>query len=245
VEIFDPRGGPEGKVVESRRLVNDDYDARTARLIAPATPGEYVVRYWSGEGRAVLATTPITVEAAEVGLTAPDSVDMGAAFEVAWTGPGANRDTVELFDPADGPDGKEIGGQRLVNGDYANRTVSLLAPVRPGSYLLRYWNADNRTVLATRPLTVIATAVSVSGPGSVAAGARFDVIWAGPGANRDSIEVFDAGAGKVVAARRLINDDYAGRKATLKAPDAPGQYALRYWSGDGRAVLAEEALTVQ
>ena len=245
IEIFDETGGRNGNVVSSARLVNGDFDGRTVKLSAPATAGSYLLRYWNGDNRAVLATRVITVEDAEVGLLAPDTVDMGTPFDVAWIGPGANRDAVELFDETAGPKGKVIASKRLTNGDYANRKVMMIAPATPGSYLLRYWNGDSRLVLATLPVSVVAMEVSVSGPDSVGAGQTFTVVWAGPGANRDRIEIFDVGANKVVASKRLGNDDYKNRKATVTAPKAAGQYLVRYWSGDSRVVLAERSLTVE
>ena len=101
------------------------------------------------------------------------------------------------------------------------------------------------TVLATRPLNVMAVAVTIDAPAEIAAGELLTVVWAGPGAARDAVEIFDPAANKVAASKRLANDDYKNRKASMKAPKAPGAYLLRYWSGDGRTSLAERPLTVR
>ena len=48
-----------------------------------------------------------------------------------------------------------------------------------------------------------------------------------------------------MATKRLANDDYTNRTATLKAPSAAGDYVLRYWNGDSRTVLVETPLAVR
>ncbi|MCP4380527.1 MAG: VWA domain-containing protein [Hyphomicrobiales bacterium] len=248
IEMFDPAGNNgNGKVVVSIRVVNGDMDNRTVKLQAPTEPGDYQLRYWSGVSRAVLATSPITVVATEVTLSAPESVDIGRTVVVAWVGPGANRDSVEIFDPeGDNGNGKVVNQQRLVNGDYDAQTVKLVAPVKPGDYLIRYWDGVGRKALATAPLAVVAAEVTITAPDSVTAAEPFTVEWVGPGANRDQIDLMsgDPVDGKSVVRARLVNGDYDGQTVKLKAPKEPGDYTLRYWNGDYRAVLATRPITV-
>jgi Ca-activated chloride channel family protein len=75
------------------------------------------------------------------------------------------------------------------------------------------------------------------------------VTWQGPGARYDEIQIWDpnakGGEGKKLTGRRLRNDDYDNNKVTIKAPDKPGTYQLRYYNGDNRAVLAEREIAVQ
>lgn len=251
VEIFDPaaRGG-EGEVVGGVRLVNSDYENRQVAINAPATPGKYLLRYWNGDNSTVLATLPLTVVEMAVSLSAPDTILMGHVVTVEWVGPGATRDSVELFDPeAEAGRGKVLASQRIINGDYDARTVRFNVPVRTGGYQLRYWNGDSREVLATRPITVEPMEVSVSGPASAAAGEFFEATWDGPGASRDSLQVFDpdarAGQGRDVASARIINGDYDARTVRIRAPKEPGSYLLRYWSGDWRTSLAEVPIVIE
>lgn len=250
VQVFDRGAGPNGRILAEKRLVNDDFDNRRVTLPAPATPGSYLLRYWNGDNSMVLATRQITIEEAEVSLTAPDEVKMAHHFEVSWVGPGAQRDAIELFDPdSNAGRGNVLKSARIVNGDYDGRKVKLDAVHTPGTYQLRYYNGDSGKVMATRPVEVVATEVSLEGPESSAPEATFQVTWQGPGAFRDAVEIFDpaagAGKGKVVASKRLVNDDYDNRTVRLKAPKAAGAYILRYWNGDNSAVLGEAPLTVR
>jgi Ca-activated chloride channel family protein len=180
-----------------------------------------------------------------VTLDAPETVEQGATIRVDWEGPGGRYDKVQIFDSnARNGKGKVVRDKRLRNDDFDNRRVVLPAPARTGTYELRYWNGDDRAVLATRAITVVATGVSLSAPDRVTAGTRFVVEWRGPGARYDEVQVVD-GNGKKAVGRRLRNAQFDERKASIKAPAAPGQYELRYWNGDNKAVLATRPLTVE
>lgn len=246
VELYEPAGNNgNGKVVSSKRLVNADFDNRIVDLVAPTEAGPYQLRYFNGDSRAVLATRPIQVVAAEVSLSSPGTVDFGRGFTVGWVGPGGRRDAVEIYDPAgNNGNGKVVVSKRLVNDDFDKQTVTLVASAKAGEYQVRYWSDDGRAVLAMRPLTIVETDVAITAPDSVAADMLFTVAWVGPGARRDSIEVV-ADDGKVAKATRLINGDYDGQTVKLKAPVAPGSYVLRYWNGDSGVVLATRPIMVE
>lgn len=156
VQIFDPeaRAG-EGKVLHDKRLLNDDYDNNQATLPTPVQPGTYQLRYWNGDNKVVMVTRPVTVVPLEISLDGPDAVETEIRFSVAWQGPGARYDSVQIWDPAArGGQGKVMYERRVWAGDIDARTVPLTAPKQPGNYELRYYNGDNKTVLATQPLAV-------------------------------------------------------------------------------------------
>lgn len=251
VQVFDSDANQgKGKALVEKRLANDDFDNNRITMPAPAKAGSYVLRYWNGDNRKVLATRPIEIVAGEVSIRAADSVKIAHTFEVEWVGPAGRRDAIELFDPeTNAGRGKVLKSKRLSSGDMDARIVKLEAVARPGTYQLRYWNGDNRAVLVTRPIEVVAMDVSVEGPEAVDAGQKFEVSWVGPGAYRDAIEVFDpqarGGKGKVLVAKRLVNSKYDDRIAELAAPKKAGAYLLRYFNSDNRAVLAEIPLTVK
>lgn len=136
--------------MREKRLRNDDFESRKASLAAPAEPGDYELRYWNGDNKAVLATRTITVTETEVSLAAPDGLPAGEPFVVDWIGPGARYDEVRIVDG----NGKTTGSVRLRNAAFEERKVKIKAPKEPGHYELRYWNGENKVVLATRALRV-------------------------------------------------------------------------------------------
>ncbi|MBL4646488.1 MAG: hypothetical protein JKY99_08540, partial [Rhizobiales bacterium] len=251
VQLWDPaaRGG-EGKKLRKKRLRNDDFDNQRITMAGPANPGIYELRYWNGDNKIVLATRKIEFTASVISLDAPDTIGQGRTVTINWQGPGAYYDTIHIWDPnARGGEGKKLKEKRLRYDDFDNNKASLPVPVKPGIYELRYWNGDNKKVLLTRPITVTAMPLSVSGPASVAAGEVFTVSWEGPAAYYDEIHLIDpkarGGEGKKLVKKRVRSGDWDNKKVTMKAPKSGGNFVLRYWNGDYKSVLAESPITVK
>ncbi len=249
LELFDPRArNGDGQILDRQRLGSDKgFDQRQASVVAPAQPGEYELRYWNGDNRKVLATRVLRVVDAEVALEAPASVPAASRITVGWTGPGAALDDLEMFDPrARNGDGMILDRQRLRSDkSFEDRRATVVAPAKPGEYELRYWNGDNRQVLATRTVQVTPIEVSLSAPDRVAADSPVTVEWVGPGASLDNIEIYNPaarnGQGQVLVTRRVGDEG----RTTLRAPKVAGSYELRYWNGDNRVVLATRPLIVE
>lgn len=246
VQIFDPAAkGGEGEVLRAARIVQDDgFEDRTVSLIAPSKDGAYELRYWNGDDNKVLATRPLAVKAVEVAIDAPAAVDMGASFVAGWQGAGARYDDIQI-----GPAGTDstLFSARISQDDrFEQRKVTLVAPVKPGKYELRYWNGDDSRVLVSKPLEVKEIPVTLIAPQKVKAGEKFTVEWQGPGARYDDVQMVPKGGDSSVASARLPQDDaFAERKASLTAPAEKGEYELRYWNGEFGAVLAKRAIAVE
>jgi Ca-activated chloride channel family protein len=243
VQLFDPaaRGGDGALVTRQRVRTDRGHADRVVQLVAPAKPGAYSLRYFQGEHRRVLATRPIQATEAEVSLSAPDSAPIASRLRVAWVGPGANYDEVRITDANE----RLVTRQRVrTDKDFEARTVNLVAPAAPGDYTLEYYNGDNRKVLATRRLTVVAADVSLTAPEAAPAASRVRIGWTGPGAQYDEVRLVDA-AEKLVTRQRVTTDrDFQESVATLVAPAKAGEYTLQYYNGDNRKVLASRALRV-
>lgn len=115
----------------------------TLRL--PAEVGSYEIRYKLRDN-VVLAAKPIEIVEAIVTLDAPDAVAVGAAFSVAWQGPDAPQDNIQIG---------TLDGD-YVSYDYvsAGNPLNLTAPDTAGDYELRYKFRDSE-VIFTRPLRVV------------------------------------------------------------------------------------------
>ena len=240
VQIWDPRArGGAGEVFRSRRVVQDDMEGRTVTLPAPAVPGVYEVRYVFAPADAVIATVTVEVVEQLVALEAPDAVAAASGIEVRWTGPGADFDDVQIFDPASG---RVLRSRRVNPARDAERPIVLAAPAEPGIYELRYFNGESDVVLATRPIEVTPAVVTLDAPDAVTAAGAVDIAWSGPGADYDDVQIVDLASGRVVHGRRISGA--ASGTATLPVPAAPGTYEIRYFNGDNDAVLATRPIEV-
>jgi hypothetical protein len=165
------------------------------------------------------------LHAAAVEISAPAEALVGSEVPVAWTGEANARDFITIVAP-DAAEGAYEAYQ------YARKSpVTLVAPVEPGTYEIRYLGADAPyPTLARRPLTVNDTSATLLAPDSVDAGAAFDVSWTGPDHKQDFITIVPAGA---PAGQYRSGYAYTSKGSPLKlvAPDAAGEYELRYLMG--------------
>ncbi|HEX5693103.1 MAG TPA: VWA domain-containing protein, partial [Arenimonas sp.] len=183
-------------------------EGKQVACLAENTGGSYLAANDADGLAAALTRTvveaPPEPPAPEATLEADDTVPMSSRFLVSWTGPAHQYDDVQVFDPADrGGRGKVIDAQRILNDKRVDQNqVELVAPAKPGEYLLRYFHGDQSKVIATRPITVTEAEVSLEGPAEVSIASRFEVTWTGPGEQYDEVQIWNpqarAGRGAVV-----------------------------------------------
>lgn len=175
-------------------------------------------------------------------LVADDRVDMGRPFDVSWRGEGASADWISIFDPA----ARRGEGERVTYvylGD--ENVVELIAPAKPGSYELRYHQADPAEVLATRTINVLPVATALEVPESTAMGRPVTVGWQGPGRSDDYVELWDPSANRGEGGRvAYVYLGAEGDSVEVIAPAVPGSYELRYRHGKYGDTLATAELDV-
>ncbi len=212
-------------------------DGSPAELTAPDAPGDYEVRYMTGQDQLTLASVPVSVVSVAVALEAPESVGAGTEFEVSWTGPANNNDRIIIVEA-----GADEGQYRDYFYARDGSPAELRAPDAPGDYEVRYMTGQSRATLAAVPISVVAAGASLQAPETVGAGAEFDVVWEGPDNQGDRIIIVEAGADE--GQYRDYFDTRNGSPAELNAPDVPGDYEVRYMTGQSRATLASVPITV-
>jgi phage baseplate assembly protein gpV len=212
-------------------------DGSPIRLKVPEAAGTYEIRYLLGQGDTIIARQALTVGAVSAALKGPAQVAAGAKFQVSWTGPDNARDFVTIV--------KAGAAERTYQAyEYTSKGKSLefTAPEQAGEYEIRYLTGGQYQTLARAKLTVGAVSASLKAPAQVAAGAKFQVSWTGPDNPKDFLTVVKAGA----AEKSYERYEYTSKGSTLtfNAPDVPGQYEIRYASGQQYVTVARAALTV-
>lgn len=115
-------------------------------LTAPEALGKYDVVYQAGDTE--LARQAFEVVAVTASLTAPDEVEGGLFFDVAWKAEGNRGDRIDLFSKKSAD---PIAWDYPIRGN----PVQIQAPIAAGDYELRY-RTPAGNVLATRPIKVSA-----------------------------------------------------------------------------------------
>ncbi len=224
---------------KSGQYVNYTYTREGSALEVemPPEPGEYEIRYVMHQDRTVIARKRVTVEAAKVSLEAPDAATIGSTITVEWIGPDAKNDYIDVA---------LVGakGNQYINYTYTREgsPLTLEVPGEPGDYEIRYVLNQDRTVLASKPLSVGEAKVLLDAPSSAMAGETITLDWIGPDAKNDYIDVALVGA----KGNQYINYTYTrdGTPLQLEMPSEPGDYEIRYVLSQDRTVLATSAITV-
>ena len=229
-----PKATPEGKYAayQYARAGNQ------VTLQAPDVAGDYEVRYLEGQAPyKTLARVPLTVAAVTATLTAPGNAAAGADFTVAWQGPNNRQDFITLVKK--GTPEKKYGHYVYTAG---GNPVTLRAPDEPGEYEIRYLTGGQYLTLGSAPITVGAVSASVTPPSSVTAGAEFTFQWTGPNNTGDFITIVPEGTPDKKYEQYVSTAK--GNPAKLTAPDAPGEYELRYLTAQTYATLAKASIVV-
>lgn len=247
-----PAGSSETSGEISYFYTNASEDGETGVLRAPGAPGLYQVRYvmQAVDGKRVLASQAVEVTGTEAAVTAPETVIIGSRFEVEWNGPGGQGDYVDLV-PAGHADTSGELSYFYANASGEERRGTLQAPGKPGEYQIRYVQqaADGRSVLAVRAVAVAPTTATLSGPEALETQTEFAVEWTGPANERDYIDLVPVGHTEIGGELSYfyLSSGATRGSATLKAPDQPGEYMIRYVlsASDGHIVLESRPVTVQ
>ncbi|HWO10442.1 MAG TPA: hypothetical protein VNN80_13210, partial [Polyangiaceae bacterium] len=162
----------------------------------------------------------------------------GGYVEVSWSCPCDGYDTVSIV-PAGAPD--NVGG----NFVYANASTParILAPEQAGQYEIRYWDVVSSSFTARRGLTVTPMKpVTLQAPATAVPGSKISVSWTGPGNYDDHFVVVLVGTGEhdEPIERTWIHES----PSSVLIPGTPGEYEIRYQTGQTSSTLARSKLTV-
>ena len=206
-------------------------------FVAPELPGPYELRYVDGHTGHVLAFTWVAVAPLRAQLEVPRQVDIGAVFEVVWSGPDRDGDFVTIVN--EGSPDDEQGSHAYTRQGNPSR---IMAPESAGVFEVRYVGRDGGSVLAAVPLLVGTPSASIQGPADVIAGSRMEVWWEGPDNASDYLVVVDGSPREEARAARVHT--WRGNPLSLVAPERPGVYEIRYQTGRTLQTLARHAFVV-
>ena len=182
-----------------------------------------------------ILATMVTDALADVSVGAPESAGVGSEVTVTVSGTSNPRDFVTIV-PKDDREGS-YGGYQYVQKP---GSFKLTAPARAGDYEVRVLGADTPyPTLARRPIRIDDVVATLEAPEQVAAGAKFQVKWNGPGNALDYVGIGNA-------AQPYVSYAYtkSGNPVALTAPDAAGEYELRYFLGAKNTVIGTRRLVV-
>lgn len=121
--------------------------------------------------------------------------------------------------------------------------VSVSLPTTPGAYEMQIMPCAPVVSVVSWPIEVTAPNIRLTAADKIAAGASFDVSWAGDGAPADQIGIRKKQPDATVRGA-LTLDAKTGTHAKFVAPLEAGDYEITYLAAKGQAVLATHPLKV-
>ncbi len=235
---------PLAYLVERGTWTSVDSPVAELRLVAPATPGRYELRYVSpAREQAILARVPIEVTPATSAVRGPSTAMASDSIRIEAEGPVADDHWIG-FAPKGGDAMAYVTGS-YIRPDPSGRTVATIkAPDDAGEYELRYVLKEGAEVIGTQAVTVIpAVGRLIDAPIQVNIDQQFTVGFEGPrNPSGDSwIGFVPKGAG--VDAYRTYTSLPEQGSATVTAPSDAGAYDLIYVVAGDR-VLARVTVMV-
>jgi hypothetical protein len=168
-------------------------------------------------------------------IKAPTTAPVGSLLTLEATGAGDARDFVTVVKK-----GAREGSYDAYTYIAAGKKIQLQLPGTAGEYELRVLGAASPyPTLARQALKIEGAAATVAAPATLKAGAQFEVAWTGPNNPRDYITIGNA-------ERKYFNYKYTrtGSPVKITAPEAPGEYEVRYILGQGDIVIAAQKVTI-
>lgn len=222
-------------------------DAEQLNCLARAAGGSYFAAADAGQLADAL-TEVVAIEAAaaepeklgDATVAAPATIEAGAPFEAAWTGPNNRGDRLLIQAPAVDP----AAGALETGYLYRGSPVTMRAPDTPGAYQVRYVTGRSRKALAFAAIEVVPVSAELTAPAVVTAGTMVEVAWRGPGRSGEHIAVFKAG--DFAAGVAPLSMSYTHRNpVSLRVPTTAGDYELHYLTARTRASLGAAAFRVE
>jgi hypothetical protein len=167
-------------------------------------------------------------------IKAPATAKVGSLLTLEATGTGDGHDFVTVVKKG-APEGSYEAYTYVRPGK-----IQLQLPGAAGDYELRVCGAASPyPTLARQPLKIEGAAATVQAPATIKSGAEFEVAWTGPNNPRDYITIGNA-------QRKYLDYKYTsgGSPVKITAPEAPGEYEVRYILGQGDTVIAAQQVTV-
>jgi hypothetical protein len=207
-------------------------------LRAPDAAGEYELRYMMADTPyRTLGRTRVQVTGTAATLSVPASVAAGATFPVQWQGPDNPRDFITIV-----PAGTPAREYETYVYTSAGNPASIAAPEVAGAYEVRYLTAQTYATLATAAITVTPVTATLEAPASAPARASVTVTWEGPGNATDYVILLPVGAANDASGSYAYVS--RGKELRIATPDTPGEYELRYLTGNRRLTLGKRAIAI-
>ncbi|HHX35843.1 MAG TPA: VWA domain-containing protein, partial [Gammaproteobacteria bacterium] len=217
-----PAGAKEGTRGNYKRTGKNT----EARLTAPAQTGLYELRYILNEGNKTLASAPIEVIEAEIGISAPTIIRAGNDVEITWSSTIHPSDMISIV-----PAGAKEGVRNIYMRTSNKTAGQLKAPKETGLYEIRYMLEEGKKTIASAPLEVVAAdaplddGAGLTVPTDAQVGEVITITWTGTSDSSDQ-RIALAGTDQPDFSWITVQPANQEKSIQLTMPDKAGFYEV-------------------
>ncbi len=207
----------------------------------PSAAGEYMLRWWNRKDRKIMAEKSITLTAADIQISAPETAIAGTEVEIGWQAPKGLDAFVNIQMSDEKPN---YNAKRYV---YTKKKTSewMSLPSYAGEYTLRWWNKGSRDkALSEKTITLTPPEITINAPENGIEGSEIELSWEAPKGLDSFINVQAADEKPNYNTKHYL---YTKRQNSgyLKLPNKAGNYKLRWWNKGSRSKpLHEQDFTI-
>ncbi len=208
-------------------------------LRMPSVAGDYVLRWYDRSDKQMLAERTISLTAADISINAPAEAATGTEIEIAWKAPKGLDSFINIQLADEKPN---YGASPYI---YTEKVSSkyLRMPSVAGDYVLRWYNRNDKKMLAESPITLKAEAISINAPAEATAGTEVEIAWGAPKGLDSFINIQLADEKPNYGAAPYIYTKKVSSKY-LRMPSVAGDYVLRWFNRNDQKMLAESPITL-
>ncbi len=215
----------------------------SASMRMPSQEDDYVLRYYNQSDKSLMAERPIRLVAEIITINAPDEIGTGSELDLSWEAPKSAQAVINL-QPADEKPNYNSRPYFYVQNK-KNSEATMRMPSAEGDYVLRYYNQSDQTMMAERPIKLIAEIISIDAPNEATAGTEIDLSWDAPKSAQAVINLQLADEKPSFNARPYFYvQNKKDASASMRVPSAAGDYVLRYYNQSDRKIMAERPISI-
>ncbi|MFW2440626.1 MAG: hypothetical protein ACN4GR_14810, partial [Arenicellales bacterium] len=120
----------------------------------------------------------------------------------------------------------------------------LRLPSTAGDYILRWYNRNDRKMLAERSTKLVEPEITITVPDEIMANSEIEISWQAPkGLDNSFINLQKASEKPNYNAKSYF---YTKKKSSeyMKMPAEPGEYVLRWYNRNDRKLITEKKITI-
>ena len=205
----------------------------------PSTEGDYVLRWYNLSDRKIVTERAIKVTAQKITINAPEEAIAGTEIELSWDAPNGLDAYINIQPIEDKPD----SNARTYIYTKKKQSDYMRMPSNAGDYTLRWFNRNDRKVLAEKNIKLTEAIISITAPDEAIAGTEVELSWQAPKGLDSFINIQLADEKPNYNAKHYI---YTKKKISdyLRLPSTAGSYMLRWYNRNDQKPLAERPIVL-